>query len=129
METRSVAWGKRWWERVGRRDSKEAWDICRGGLDWCVHFLISSEVFMGIYKCADFPCMCLFSCLVVSSSSHSSVHGISQARILEWVCHLLLQGMFLTQGSNTHLQCFLHCRWILYLLSHWGSPTTFILIL
>ena len=29
----------------------------------------------------------------------SSVHGISQARILEWD-HFLLQGMFLTQGSN-----------------------------
>ena len=31
----------------------------------------------------------------------SSVHGIFQARILEWVvCHFLLQGIFLTQGSN-----------------------------
>ena len=29
-----------------------------------------------------------------------SVHGILQARILEWVCHFLLQGIFLTQGSN-----------------------------
>ena len=28
-------------------------------------------------------------------------------------CHLLLQGIFLTQGSNLHL---LHSRWILY---HW----------
>ena len=26
-------------------------------------------------------------------------------------CHFLLQGIFLTQGSNPHL---LHCRWILY---------------
>ena len=32
-----------------------------------------------------------------------SVHGISQARILEWGCHFLLQGIFLTQGSNPHL--------------------------
>ena len=30
----------------------------------------------------------------------SSVHGISQARILEWVAHSLLQGTFLTWGSN-----------------------------
>ena len=30
----------------------------------------------------------------------SSVHGISQARILEWVCHFLLQGIFLTDGLN-----------------------------
>ena len=25
-----------------------------------------------------------------------------------------LQGIILTQGSNLHLQCLLHCRWILY---------------
>ena len=32
------------------------------------------------------------------------VHGILQARILEWAgCHALLQGIFLTQGSNLHL--------------------------
>ena len=33
----------------------------------------------------------------------SSVHGISQARILEWVALFLLQGIFPTQGSNLHL--------------------------
>ena len=27
-----------------------------------------------------------------------SVHGILQARTLEWGCHFLLQGIFLTQG-------------------------------
>ena len=30
----------------------------------------------------------------------SSVHGISQARILEWVAMLSSRGIFLTQGSN-----------------------------
>ena len=34
-------------------------------------------------------------------------------------CHFLLQGIFLTQGSNPGL---LHCRWTLYQLSHEGSP-------
>ena len=33
----------------------------------------------------------------------SSVHGILQARMLEWGCHPLLQGIFLTQGLNLHL--------------------------
>ena len=33
--------------------------------------------------------------------------------------HSLLQGIFPTQGSNPGL---LHCRWILYQLSHKGSP-------
>ena len=33
--------------------------------------------------------------------------------------HFLLQGIFPIQGSNPGL---LHCRWILYHLSHQGSP-------
>ena len=32
----------------------------------------------------------------------SSVHGILQARILEWGCYFLLQGIFPTQWSNLH---------------------------
>ena len=38
----------------------------------------------------------------------SSVHGIFQARILEWVSHFLLQGIFLTQGLNLSLLWLLH---------------------
>ena len=33
----------------------------------------------------------------------SSVHGIFQARILEWVAIFLLQGNYPTQGSNPHV--------------------------
>ena len=49
-----------------------------------------------------------------------SVHGISQAGILNTgvVCHVLLQGIFLTQGLNLGL---LHSRQILYQLSHQGN--------
>ena len=48
------------------------------------------------------------------------VHGISQARILEWVAMPnLLQGIFPIRGLNPGL---LHCRWILYHLCHQGSP-------
>ena len=36
-------------------------------------------------------------------------------------CHFLLQGIFPNQGLNQCLWCLLHCRWILYLLSHQGS--------
>ena len=35
-------------------------------------------------------------------------------------CHALLQGIFPTQVSSPRLP---HCRWILYPLSHQGSPT------
>ena len=36
-------------------------------------------------------------------------------------CHFLFQGIFLTQGSNPRLLLLLHCRWILYCLSHQGN--------
>ena len=45
----------------------------------------------------------------------SSVHGIFQARTLEWVAISSSRGIFLTQGSNPSLLCLLHCRQILYL--------------
>ena len=44
----------------------------------------------------------------------AAVHGILQARILEWVAISFSRGIFLTQGSNLGL---LHCRQILYYLS------------
>ena len=50
----------------------------------------------------------------------SSVYGILQARILEWVAIFLLQRIFLTQESNPGL---LHCRQIVYQLSYEGSPS------
>ena len=37
-------------------------------------------------------------------------------------CRSLLQGLFLTQGPNSHLLC---CRWILYQSATW-SPRLFI---
>ena len=46
----------------------------------------------------------------------SSVHGILQARILQWVAISFILGIFLTQGSNPGLQC----RQILYQLSYEG---------
>ena len=46
----------------------------------------------------------------------SSVHGILQARRLEWVAIPLSRGSSLTQGSSPGI---LHCRQILYHLSHY----------
>ena len=37
-------------------------------------------------------------------------------------CHAFLQGIFLAQGTNSHLLHLLHCRQILYPLSNLGSP-------
>ena len=55
------------------------------------------------------------------SSISSSVHGILQAKILECVAHVLLQGIFLIQGSNTHFLCLLHCPAGSLLLHRLGS--------
>ena len=52
------------------------------------------------------------------SSPGSSVHGISQAKILEWVANLLLQGIFLTQRLNP---CLLHWQAHSLPLSHMGN--------
>ena len=48
----------------------------------------------------------------------SSVHGDSPGKNTGVGCHALLQGIFPTQGSNSGL---LHCRQILYWLSHQGT--------
>ena len=45
----------------------------------------------------------------------SFVHGDSPGKNTGVGCHALLQGIFPTQGLNPVL---LHCRWILYCLSH-----------
>ena len=63
------------------------------------------------------------SCLIVCdhmdcSLPGSSVHGISQARLLEWIAIPFSRGIFLTQELNSGL---LLCRQILYHLSHQGS--------
>ena len=53
-----------------------------------------------------------------SSPPGSSVHGIFQARILEWVAIFLLLGIFQTQGLNLHL---LHWQEILYHCAIWDA--------
>ena len=53
------------------------------------------------------PTLChLMDCSLLGSS----VHEILQARILEWVCYALLQGIFPAQESDPYLLRLLHCR-------------------
>ena len=49
----------------------------------------------------------------------TSVHGDSPSKSTRVDCHVLLQGIFPTQGSDSTI---LHCRQILYQLSYQGSP-------
>ena len=55
------------------------------------------------------------------SPPESSIHGILQARILEWVPIPFYQEIFRTQGLNLHPECLLHCRKTLY---HWANRET-----
>ena len=79
-------------------------------------------------------CACTVTsvCPTLCNPVDSSLPGFSVHEILHpWdspdkntgeACHAFLQGIFLTQGWNPHLLCLLHCRQILYPLSHLGSP-------
>ena len=58
------------------------------------------------------------SCPTLCDPKDYTVHGILQARILEWVAYPFSRGIFPTQESNRGLQ---HCRRILYQLSYQGS--------
>ena len=49
----------------------------------------------------------------------SSVHGIFQSIVLEWIAISFSRRIFPTQGLNPRLP---HCRQTLYRLSHQGSP-------
>ena len=79
---------------------------------------------MHMYQPPMYPCVCVYSGLLFSCSAVSNSlqpHGLWPTRLLcPWDssgkntgvgCHALLQGIFPTQGSNSHL---LRCRRILH---------------
>ena len=71
-------------------------------------------------------CLVTESCLTLCnpmdcSPPGSIVHGDSPGTNTGVGCRALLQGIFLAQGLNPGLP---HCWWILYQLSHKGSPYT-----
>ena len=86
-----------------------------------------NDLSLSLWVC---ECVCTVLCLVTQSCPTlcepvdcslpgSSVHSDSPGKNTGLGCHALLQGIFPTQGSNPGLP---HCRWILYHLSHQGSP-------
>ena len=65
------------------------------------------------------PCGCVCVCVcLVAQPTRLHCPRDSPGKNTGVGCYLLLQGIFLTQGSNLHL---LHCRQILYCLSHQES--------
>ena len=85
---------------------------------WEVTRLVESFKNINRKKCIHVACVCVYVCVCVCACAQwcltlcnpmscsppgSSVHGIFQARILDWICHFLLQGIFPTQGLNSRL--------------------------
>ena len=70
-------------------------------------------------------CLVTQSCLTLCnpldcSPPDPSVHGIFQARILEWIT-IPSPGDLPDPGIKPMFPCLLHWRWILYPLSHWNK--------
>ena len=76
----------------------------------------------------NIPCVCAKSlqyCLTLCdpmdySHLQAPLSRGSPGKSIGVGCHALLQGIFLTQGSNTHLLCLLHWQVDSLLLSHLG---------
>ena len=106
----------------------------------CVCICMYVYMYVCVYVCVYiYMCVCMYVCLthththiykVKWNESHSVMsdslrpHGLyspwnSPGHNTGVGSRFLLQGIFLTQGSNPGLP---HCRWILYQLSHEGSP-------
>ena len=108
-------------------------DILSSWLNWFLLFLwLSKSFWCHLFKLRNhfktFVCACQVTSVVPDSLRP---HGLEPARLLcPWNspskntgagCYSLLQWIFLTQGSNLGL---LHCRQILYHLSHQESPVS-----
>ena len=71
--------------------------------------------------CAKSLQSCPTLCDPMGISPPGYVHGILQARILEWVAMLSSRGSSWPKDQN-RVSCGSYHRWILYCLSHQGSP-------
>ena len=75
--------------------------------------------------CSAVLCLVAQLCLTLCdprSLPGSSVHGDSPGKNTGVGCHFLLQGIFLTQGSNPCLLCLLHWQADSLLLHHVETP-------
>ena len=82
------------------------------------------DIYWNLCPCvlSSFNCVQVFWNLMNCSPSGSSVHGDAPGKNTGMNCHVLLQGIFLTQGSTriSYVSCI--SRQVLYHLHHLGSP-------
>ena len=79
-----------------------------------------ARIFLPICLCASYSLSCvqLFA-IPWTVAGQLLCPWDSPGKSIEVGCRALLLGIILTQGQNP---CLLLCRWVLYLMSHWGSP-------
>ena len=86
------------------------------------HWSKTFPVIKGILWTSEVAQLCPSLCDPMGYSLQgSSIHGIFQARVLEWVAISFSRKIFLTHGLNPGLP---HCRQTLYHLRHQGSQKT-----
>ena len=89
---------------------------------WILYFCLDSLLYMWLCVCA---CSIMTLCdSRACSPPSSSDPWNSPGKNTGVGCHSLFQGIFLTQGLNPGL---LHCRQLLYHLSHQGSSYVWLL--
>ena len=95
---------------------------CIESVCMCVNFMLS-ELFFSPKYTVKVKVKVAQLCYTLCNPMDYTVHGILQARILEWVAFPFSRGSSQhrdqNQESNPGL---LHCRQILYQLIHKGSP-------
>ena len=90
---------------------KKKWSYFGGTLLSCQKRKVSAmEGGRGLMHACMLSCFCRVQLcnLMDCSLLGSSVHGDSPGKNPEVGCDALLQGIFLTHGSNLHLLCLLH---------------------
>jgi len=106
-----------------KKKVQATWKICfwdNFPSSWDVFWKFHEWAFIGVCACVKLLQSCPTLCNPVDCSlAGSSVHGILQARILEWVAISSSRGIFPTQGSNPHL---LHWQMDSLSLGHLGVP-------
>ena len=110
-----------WHHRLYEHEVEQAPEVGdgQGGLaccsPWCCQELDTTEQLNNNKMHAK----SLESCLTLGHAARQTLSMDSPAKNTGAGCHALLQGIFPIQGSNAGLP---HCRWVLYHLSHQGSP-------
>ena len=95
----------------------------------CILLLVSTNCPHPYFYLSCVLCLVAQSCLTLCdpmdcNSPGSSVHGDSPGKNTAVSCHALLQGIFLTQGSNLCLLCLLCWQVASLLLELPGNPFT-----